>query len=148
MSDADSGPVKAPWHLWVVGGLSFLWNAVGVFDFVMTQTRNEAYMAQFSDEQLAYFYGFPRWVVSAWGVATIGSLLGSLLLLMRRGLAAPVLLVAFIAMVITTIYNFVLTDGAKMMGGIGPLIFSAVIFLIGLLLVIYARRQRMRGVLR
>jgi len=45
-------------------------NAVGAVDFIMTQTKNGAYMGQFTSEQLAYFYGFPIWVVISWGIAT------------------------------------------------------------------------------
>ncbi len=51
-----------PLHLWIVGALSLLWNAVGAFDYLMTQTRNQAYMSDFTPEQLEYFYGFPAWV--------------------------------------------------------------------------------------
>jgi len=48
-----------PLHLWVVGILALLWNAIGVLNYLMTQTRNETYMAQFSAEQLEFFYSFP-----------------------------------------------------------------------------------------
>ena len=44
---------KAPVHLWIVGGLSLLWNAFGAFDYLMTQLQVEAYMSQFTEEQLA-----------------------------------------------------------------------------------------------
>ena len=27
---------KAPWHLWVVGVVTLLWNAVGIFSYMMT----------------------------------------------------------------------------------------------------------------
>ena len=43
---------RAPWHLWVVGIISLLWNAMGAFDYLMSQTRNEQYMAAFTPEQL------------------------------------------------------------------------------------------------
>ena len=139
-----SSAPKTPWHIWVVGGLSFLWNAGGAADFLMTQTRNEAYLSGFTPEQLEYFYSFPLWAVITWGIATWGSLLGSLLILLRQGLAVPVLMVAFIAMILTSIQNFALSNGYELMGGIGPVIFSAVIFVVALLLWIYARAMRRR----
>ena len=40
---AAAGP-SAPWHLWVVGIVSLLWNAFGAYDFIMTNTQGEAYM--------------------------------------------------------------------------------------------------------
>ena len=117
-------------------------------DFVMTQTKNEAYMGQFTPEQLEYFYGFPLWVVFFWGVATWGSVLGSVLLLLRRRLAVSVNFVVLVAMAVTFLHNFVLTDGLKIMGGIGPVIFTGVIVIVGVLLYVYARAMARRGVLR
>ena len=147
MTDAISAaPARAPRHLWIVGVVTLLWNGVGAFDYMMTQTKNEAYMSAFTPEQLDYFYGFPSWVVAAWALAEWGGVLGSLLLLFRKQLAVPVLLVSLLSMVATTIYNFVLTDGMAVMGGEGAT-FSAVIFVVALGLWLYARAMRGRGVL-
>lgn len=138
---------KTPWHLWVVGGLSLVWNAFGAFDYLMTQTQNEAYMAAFTPEQLAFFYGFPWWLTAAWAIAVWGSVAGSLLLLLRKAIAVPVFVVSLACMVLTSFHNFVLSNGAEIMGGIGPLVFSAVIFVVAVLLVVYSRKQRAAGVL-
>ena len=78
---------KAPVHLWIVGILAVLWNAVGCFDYFATQSQMESYMSQFTPEQLEYFYGFPAWVDACWAIAVWGSLLGSLLLLVRKAWA-------------------------------------------------------------
>jgi hypothetical protein len=88
-------------------------------------------------------------VVVAWGIATWGSVLGSALLLARRRLAAHLFLISFVAMLLTMIHNYLLTDGRKVMGGgAGPVIFSVVIMVIGVLLLIYARAMSRRAVLR
>ena len=71
MSDESATPT--PKHLWVVGILGFLWDSMGAFDYIMTQTQNESYMQQFTPEQLEFFYGFPVWVVSLWAIAVWGS---------------------------------------------------------------------------
>ncbi len=147
MSDSsDLGRLDRPWHLWVVGVLAVLWNAMGAFDYVMTQTRNEAYMSQFTPEQLEYFYGFPVWLDAFWAVAVWGGLLGAVLLLARRRVAVPVLLTSFVAMIVTSIHNFLLTDGLDVMGGAG-VAFSGVIFVVALALWLYARSLAGRGVL-
>lgn len=139
---------KAPIHLWIVGGISLLWNAMGAFDYLMTQTRNEQYMAAFTPEQLDYFYSFPAWAVSFWAIAVWGDLLGSILLLLRNRYAYPVFAVGFVSMVVTSIYNFVLSEGLEVMGGAGPLLFSAAIFVVAAALVWYARSMAEKGVLR
>jgi hypothetical protein len=136
-----------PRHLWVIGVLALLWNAMGAFDYLMTQTRNESYMGNFTPEQLEYFYGFPTWVVAFWALAVWGGVLGTILLLMRKRLAVGVFLVSFVSMVITSFHNFVLSDGMEAMGGVGPLIFSVVIFFVALGLWIYSRAMAQQGVL-
>jgi len=136
-----------PLHLWIVGGLSLLWNIVGAFDYTATQMRLESYMSQFSAEQLAYFDGFPAWAVAAWAIAVWSSLLGSLCLLLRKAWAVPLFGIALAGMVFTALYNFVLTDGMAMVGT-GGLVFTAVIWVIAISLFFYARAMARRGVLR
>lgn len=149
MSDQTPVPTKTPWHLWTVGVLAVLWNSMGALDFFMTQTKNQAYLKDLTPEQLDYFYGFPLWVVCAWGIATWGGLIGSAILLLRRKLAVLVLLASFLAMLVTTVHNFALNDGLKAMGGgAGALVFTGVIFVIALLLLLYSRAMRKQGVLR
>ena len=79
----NSNNVKAPVHLWIVGIVSLLWNAMGVFDYLATQLELESYMSQFTEEQLAYFYGFPAWSVAAWAFGVWGAVAGSVGLLDR-----------------------------------------------------------------
>ena len=138
---------KAPVHLWIVGILATLWNAVGCFDYYATQSRMESYMGQFSPEQLEYFYSFPTWANATWAIAVWGSLLGSLLLLARKAWAVWVFGLALLALAATTVYNFVLSDGMALMGS-GAAAFSAVIWAIALFLFFYARAMAKKGVLR
>ena len=131
----------------MIGVVSLLWNAMGAMDFVMTMTKNEDYMSGFNAEQLAFFYGFPTWVVAAWAVAVWGGVIGSLLLLFRNRLAVTVFLTSFVAMAMTTVHNFVLSNGLEVIGDPFSLIFAAVIFLIALGLFLYSRKMQNQGVL-
>jgi hypothetical protein len=139
-------PTKAPLHLWIVGVLAVLWNAIGAFDYTATQMRIEAYMSAFTPEQLEYFYSFPAWTVAAWAFGVWGALVGSIALLLRKAWAVWAFGISIAGMVLTTIHNFVLTDGAALMGP-GAIAFSAVIWVIALFLFFYARAMRTRGVL-
>lgn len=139
---------KAPWHLWLVGVLALVWNGFGAFDYVMTETRNSSYMSSFTQEQLDYFYSFPAWVVATWAASVWGGVLGAVLLLARRSIAVPVFTLSLVTMAITFFHNYVLTNGLAIMGGKEGLIFTAVIVLIGVLLLVYARRLVGQGVLR
>lgn len=149
MADATTPPTKTPWHLWVVGVVSVLWNAMGAVDFTLTQTNNEAWLKAMTPAQLEYIHGFPLWSLIAWGVGTWGSFLGSVLLLLRRGLAFHLFFASLVGAGFTTLYSFVLSDGIKAMGGgAGMIIFNAIILTVSVLLLLYARAMRQRGVLR
>ncbi len=138
---------RTPVHLWVVGVMALLWNAVGAFDYAATQFRLEGYMSQFTAEQLEYFYGFPAWAVAAWAIAVWFAVFGSLALLLRRRAAYVLFLVSLAAMLTSTVNSFVLSDGAAIMGGAG-MIFSGMIVAIGVLLPWYSKIMADRGVLR
>ena len=120
---------------------------MGGYDYLMTQTQNADYLSKFTQDQRDYFSTFPTWVVAAWAIAVWGGVLGSVLLLLRNKLATPVYLVSLLAMVVTTIHNYFLSSGLEVMGGAGPLLFSAMIFLVALGLYLYARAMQGRGVL-
>lgn len=148
MSEEQAGTsTSTPWHLWVVGGLGFLWNAMGAFDYLMTQTQNEGYMGQFTPEQLEFFYGFPGWVVAFWALAVWGGVLGTILLLLRKKLAVWVFLVSFVSMVVTTVRNYVFADGMEVTGGGVAMIFTVLIFLFALGFWLYSAAMEKRGVL-
>lgn len=138
---------KAPLHLWVIGILAVLWNAVGAFDYTATQMQLEFYMSQFSAEQLEYFYGFPAWVDACWAIGVWGSLLGSLALLLRKALAAWLFGVAILGLAGSSVYNFILSDGMAAMGD-GAATFTAIIWVIALLLYFYAVSMTKRRVLQ
>ena len=140
--------VKTPWHLWLVGILGLLWSAMGAMDYFMTQTKNESYMSNFTPEQLAFFYSFPSWVVATWAIAVWGGVIGTLLLLAKKSIAVWILLASLLAMIITAIHNFGLSNGMEVMGEPFTLIFTAVIFLVALGLYLYAKAMSGRGVLR
>jgi hypothetical protein len=148
MTTAATEPVPTPRLLWVVGILSLLWNLVGCFDYLMTQTRAEFYMSNFTPEQLEFFYGFPAWVEGTWAIAVWGALTGSVLLLLRLRLAVWVFLVSLLAMVLTTIHNWFLSNGLEIMGSPVSIVFSILIFIVAVALFLYTRHLAVRGVLR
>jgi hypothetical protein len=119
---------------------------MGAYDYLMTQTQNASYMESFTPEQLEFFYGFPTWVVAFWALAVWGGVLGVVLLLLKKRLAVPVLLISFLSMVITAVHNFLLSNGMEIMGSTGA-IFSVAIFFIALGLWLYARAMARQGVL-
>jgi uncharacterized membrane protein YczE len=137
---------RAPWHLWVVATIGLLWNAVGVVDHFMTQARRASYMGRLAPEQLEILYSLPTWLVGFWTLAVWGGAIGAALLLLRKRLAAPALLVSLLAMLATGIHNFLSASGLYRTGGTTPA-FVVLIFLMALGLWLYAIAMSRRGVL-
>jgi len=128
-----------PWHLWTVGIIGLLWSSVGALDFVMTQTKNEAYMSAFTPEQLDFFYGIPMWAIITWGIAVWGGTIGSIFLLIRKRLAVNLFLFSLIAMIVTSIQNYALSNGLEIMGDAFSLMFTGIIFIASIGLYLYAK---------
>ena len=139
---------RTPLHLWIVGALATVWNAFGCFDYLMTQTRNEDYLAHFTDPQRAYFDSFPIWMEAVWALGVWGGLAGSLLLLARSRYAVAAFALSLLGLAISTLYQYVLTSPPPDMMTGGMLAMNAVIWIVAIGLLWYAIRMRNAGVLR
>jgi hypothetical protein len=142
---SDTKRTGTPWHLWLVGIVAFLWSSLGAFDYVMVETKNGAWMEEFTPEQAEFFYGLPTWVVATWATAVWGGVLGALLLLMRKRLSVFVFLVSLLAMVATAVHNYGMSNGMEVMGDATSLAFTGAIFVSSLGFFVYARSMKKRG---
>lgn len=140
---------KTPTGFWIISGLSLLWNAFGAFDYVMTQTRNPAYLAQFTPEQQAYFDSFPLFMEASWALGIWGAVAGSVLLLLRNRHAVTALGLSLVGLLVSTIWQFGLS-GADMtrIFGTGPMAMTALIWIVAIALFVFARKKRAQGLLR
>jgi hypothetical protein len=145
MTDTTDHGAKAGWHLWLVGGLGVLWNGFGCFDFTMTATRNEAYLAQFPEEMIDYILALPWWVWALWVLGVFGGLAGCLALLARRAVAVPLLGASFVGAFGSLIVGMKAED-APVIEGTELMPFVIVVIAAGLLG--YAVWQSRRGGLR
>ena len=144
----DHVRARQPAHLWIVGGLATLWTAFGCYDYLMTQTRNQAYLAMYGPDVMAYFESFPAWAVALWALGVWGALAGSLLLLARSRHAVILYAVSIAGLLVTTIYQFVMTSPPQSLTTPGMTVMMIVIWVIALGLLAYARAMRAKGVLR
>jgi hypothetical protein len=110
--------IKTPWHLWLVGVIAVLFNAIGAFDYVMSMAQGASYMASagMTPAQIAHYQQMPIWMTAVWTIGVWGAMLGSVLILLRNRLAFPVFAVSLTAFLVSLIYTYVLTDGGEIMG--------------------------------
>jgi hypothetical protein len=138
---------RAPLHLWIIGALATIWNGFGAFDYLMTQTRNAEYLAQFTDPQRAYFESFPLWMEAAWAFGVWGGLAGSLLLLARSRHASTAFAVSLAGLFLSTLYQYVLSQPPAGMTSPAMIGMNIAIWAIAIGLLVYARRMRARAIL-
>lgn len=145
---APAGGARATKLFWLIGVLALLWNSFGCLDYTMTQTRNAAWLGQYTPEQMAFIDSYPAWATAGWAFGVWGGAVGSLLLLLRKRLAAPVYLVSLVGAVTSHTYYLFLSDGAATLGGgAGAYVLPLVIIAIALGLWLYARAMAEKGVL-
>ena len=133
--------VRTPWHLWLVGVTAALWNGMAAVDFTATATQYEPYMENVAQAVKDHIYSLPAWTFAVWGIATWAGLAGSLLLLLHRGTAVPLL-----ALSLAGAAGMLLVALAYPAPG-GSTGFAAGIVAVAALLLVYAVALRRRGVL-
>lgn len=139
---------RTPAHLWIVGVLSLCWNAFGCYDYLMTNMRNEAYLAMFTPDQIAYFDSLPSWLTAFWAFGVWGGLAGSVLLLMRTRYSVWAFALSAIGAVVGLGYQLFATEMPASMkeGAMG--VMPYVIIVVALFLLWYAWSMEKKGVLR
>ncbi len=141
---AQNAPLKAPWHLYILGSAAVLWNVLGIFGFLATLTRFPPYMAKFGDGAREYWMSLPDWIFAIWGVAVFTALAGSVMLLKRQTLAVRML--AFSAT--TTVLSMAASYSRPVPEGGADTISAVCIIVVALLVLQYAMHLAKRGVLR
>jgi hypothetical protein len=140
---------RSPWHLWLVGVIALLFNAIGAFDYVMSMALGRGnYMADagMTPAQIAHYEAMPLWMTAVWTIGVWGAMAGSVLLLLRRKQAVPVFAVSLAAFLVSLLYTYVLTGGGAILGA-GMAITNAVITALLLVFLAYSWRMTRRSVL-
>lgn len=141
MNEANA---RAPWHLWAVGILTLLWNAIGVMSYTMTHLGKLESLGMTPD-QIGYFDSFPAWANAVWAIGVWFCLLGSILLLLRSRYAVTAFAISVIGLVGTAYFSYVVSDVPEDLQSV-PLDIAIWVITLGSLW--YAIRQRAAGVLR
>ena len=137
---------KPPIWFWIIAVIAVLWNLIGLYDYVMSITVNQAYLESFGQEMLDFLKVMPMWAKLAWGLAIAGSVLGSIALVLRKAIAYPLYLLAIVVMAIS--FGYQLTTDAKPDTDMIMWIMTALIWAIALFLVWFARMAKNKNWLK
>ena len=146
--------IGRPWHLWLIGILSLLWNSYGGYDYYMTQTENAEYLRPMTEpygvaveDALAYFASYPIWLEVLWALGVWTSVAGAVLMLLRSKFAYYAFIISLIGLIGAFGWSTAnpqpgLTDTPVAYGMTG------LVCVLIILQIIYCRRMTQRGVLR
>ena len=139
-----SEKAAAPWHLWAVGGLTLLWNAVGGFSYTMTRLGMLEQLGM-GEVEIAFFESHPVWANAFWALGVWGAIAGSLLILFRSRWAVTSIVVALIGLVGTTIFQYGMIEVPESLQSPG---LTLAIWITTLFMLWYARKMTAESVLR
>src|SRR5688572_32845688 len=97
MDDRMTATTAVPTWFWLAAGLALLFEATGCFMYLAQVSADRATLPL---DQRAMWDATPAWMTAAYAVAVWVGLAGAALLLMRRKLAVPLLLVSLLAVVV------------------------------------------------
>lgn len=144
MTTVTEGRMPTPVHLWVVGVVTLLFNAMGIISYLTTKLGMLEQMG-LSPEQIAFMNAYPAWISAFWALGVWGAFGGSVLLLFRSRWALPAMVVATVGLIGTTLGNYVVLDVPAEMQA--PLL-DVAIWVVTLFLLFYCVRMKKAGVLR
>lgn len=131
------------WHAWVIGAVSLIWNGFAAYDFLMKNARDAAYFARLPPETVTFLDTMPVWAVGSWALGVWSAVVGSLLLLVPLRFAVHAFAASLVGLAAITVYTATRDIPSGQPAGL-----TVAIWVVAVLLLVYAMRMRKAGVLR
>jgi hypothetical protein len=133
----------ATWY-WVVAILALLWNLTGVVAYLMQVTMTPEAMQALPPEEQELIRNTPAWATGAFAVAVWFGFFGSVLLLVRKAWAVPILILSLLGIAVQMYHAFFVSSSIDVFGP-GGMIMPIMVILIAFLLVWLARSAKNRS---
>lgn len=128
----------------IVGVLALIWNAFGIFTYLMSVTMGDEVLASMSEAERALYTDIPLLVTSAYAIAVFAGTLGSVGLLMRKAWCVPVFILSLAAILVQMGHALFISEMIAVRG-IGAAVLPVLIVVVAALLVWYSREARAKG---
>lgn len=144
IASETGAPAKTPWHIWVVGILSLLWNAAGAYTIMSAQAgRLEGIAA----DEAAYYAAQPTWFAALTDIALLSAIAAAAALLLRSKWAVELFILSIVCIAVTACYDLAMGT-SRMFSNTGALVATLAIWVLAVLQLWYAASMRKKGVLR
>ena len=142
MSESLNG--RPPKSFYWIAGLALVWNLMGLGAYVSQVTTSPEMLVGMSDAERALYEDLPAWATAAFAIAVNAGALGCLLLLFKKALAIPTLILSLVGVLVQNFNSFVLMGALSIVGPAGAA-FSAAVVVIGVYLVWFANNAKTKG---
>lgn len=140
----DTVAPRPPALYYWISGAALLWNLSGIAAYVGQVSMSPETLAAMPEAQRALYENIPMWATSAYAIAVNAGALGCLLLLLRKSLAIPVLVLSLAGVLVQFSHALFMTPAIEVMG-IGSIVFPVIITGIGCFLIWYANDAKNKG---
>ncbi len=103
--------IKIPTWFYVIAALAVVWNAMGVMAYINSVMISAEDFLKMPEAQQSMQKAMPSWAKAAFAVAVFAGTIGSFLLLLKKSLAMPALIVSLFAVLIQMSNFIFLMDG-------------------------------------
>ena len=136
----ETAAAGTPPSYWAVTALGLLWNLFGGYLYMLSKMDPEAAMQGAAPEMRDYVLTMPLWAHIGWSVGIWGSVLGSVLMVVRSRHAVT----AFMASLVGALVSF----AAQGIAGVLPIGLSVMIGAVIAFLWWFCRNEAAKGTLR
>ncbi len=141
---SENNVVKAPRWFMIVGIVALVWNLLGVAAYIMQVNMSAEALAALPEAERALYTSMPAWATAAFALAVNGGALGCLLLVLKKSLALPVLVISLAGVLVQMFHAFVISNSFEVLGTAG-LIMPVLVTVIAVYLVHLARSAKANG---
>lgn len=136
--------IKPPTWFIVVSVIALIWNILGDLAYLGQALITAEALEAMPKEQAELLTNTPAWATAAFAFGVWGGTLGALLLLLRSAFSYYLFWLSFLGIVVQTLYNFILSNAYEVYGP-GGLAMPIIVFVIGILLIMLAKRAKREG---
>ncbi len=128
----------------VVAWVAFVWNLLGLMMFAAHLMMTPEMLAALPENEQALYKDLPVWLTVAFGCATIGGVIGTLLLALRKSISFYPLVISMIGACVQNYHSFFVIDSMAVYGP-GSAILPSIVVLITIGLVWLSKDANSKG---
>lgn len=113
------------WSFWGIAVLGFVWNGMGAANFLAQ--RSAQTLVNYPEPIREMILARPGWATAAFGIAMFAGVLGCLMMLLKRAMSVPILMVSLVGVTITLVQFLMHTLASPGGMPVAPTVLSLVV---------------------